>query len=346
MERTPLTRDRRVCLRCGSGVPPVERVFLSVVIPCFNEEEGLGVLHHRVHGVCESIGETFEMVMVNDGSTDGTGEALIRLAGRAPNIVVVNLSRNFGHERALLAGLTVCCGANILILDADLQDPPELLPEMLRLIQAGADVVYGRRRARMGETWFKRVTAWAFYRVFDFLSDVAIPRDTGHFRLLRRRVLDVVLEMPEQRLYLRGLISWAGFRQVPIDYDRAPRLVGAGKWPLKKMLGLAGDAITGFSIKPMRFVCCLGAVCAALVLGIAGCWLALPTGDRSANELPIVISLIAILFGFQFSSLAVIGEYIGRIWEQSRGRPLFVIESVVPSSLRSDAHPGQVTRRD
>jgi polyisoprenyl-phosphate glycosyltransferase len=225
---------------------------LSVVVPCRNEAENLKQLHRRLTDVCRSIVDRYEIVLVNDGSRDETWAGMTSLAEGDSHVVAIDLSRNHGHQLALSAGLSLARGERILIIDADLQDPPELLPEMMRYMDAGADVVYGQRMVREGETRSKRFGAFLFYRLLASMSDVPIPIDTGDFRLMGRNVLDVLLAMPEQNRFIRGMVSWAGFRQVAIPYERAAREKGVTKYTPWKMLDFALDAITGFSAFPLR----------------------------------------------------------------------------------------------
>jgi dolichol-phosphate mannosyltransferase len=305
------------------------RPYLSVVAPCFNEDEVLPAFHRRVSTVCRRLGVPYELVLVNDGSGDRTWETLLELSSADPNLVCVNLARNHGHQLALTAGLSLCRGERVLILDADLQDPPELLPEMLRVMDTGADVVYGRRRRRKGESACKRLTAALFYRLLSRLTDVAIPQDTGDFRLISRRVLDVLLAMPERHRFLRGMVSWVGYRQEALPYDRDPRYAGETKYPYRKLWKLALDGVTAFSVKPRALGGLLGAatVLLALLLGVGALagWVA---GSASCGWLGLLAG-VAMLSGVQLLFLGVIGAYLGRLYEQSQGRPLFLIDRVV-----------------
>jgi len=227
---------------------------LSIVVPCFNEEACIPELHRRLTGTAaKAVGDDYEIVLVNDGSRDGSWQAMQRLAATDPHVVGVNLSRNHGHQLALTAGLDLCRGGTILIIDADLQDPPELLPAMLDAMRnQEADVVYGVRRSRSGETAFKRATAHGFYRLLSRATEIDIPLDTGDFRLMSRRALDALLAMPEQSRFIRGMVAWIGFKQVPFAYDREERFAGTTKYPLSKMLRFAFDALTGFSSAPLK----------------------------------------------------------------------------------------------
>ena len=237
----------------------MRQLTLSIVVPCFNECETLLELHRRVTEVCRSyVGPNYELVLVNDGSTDGTWSLLADLAARDAHIVAVNLSRNHGHQLALSAGLHLCRGERVFILDCDLQDPPELLGAMMARMDAGCDVVYGQRTRREGETAFKKASAHLFYRILGRLADVEIPPDTGDFRLMSRRAVDQLNAMPEQHRFIRGMVSWMGLRQEALPYQRAARFAGETKYPLAKMLRFAVDAITGFSIRPLRLATWLG----------------------------------------------------------------------------------------
>ena len=314
--------------------PPVLRergapCALSIVVPCYNEEDNIVPLHRRLSGAATRVaGQNYELVLVNDGSTDRTWERIATLAHDDPHVVGVDLSRNHGHQLALSAGLTICSGERILIIDADLQDPPEILPDMFRLMNEGADVVYGQRTERVGETWFKRASAKAFYRVLRHLVDIGIPLDAGDFRLISRRALDVLNSMPEQHRFVRGMVSWIGFPQQPIPYTRQPRHSGVTKYPLSKMVRFAVDAITGFSVKPLRLSAYIGAVFGvfgvALFLRTLWVWV---TGGAIIGWTSLM-SAVLILGSAQLFVLGIIGEYLGRLFIEAKGRPLFVIKEL------------------
>jgi len=314
----------------GGMVPVPQRgLTLSVVVPCYNEEAVVGELHRRMTLVCRGgAGDSYELVLVNDGSSDGTWAVLQRLARDDERVVAVDLSRNHGHQLALSAGLSLARGERILVIDADLQDPPELLPDMMRLMNEGADVVYGQRLGRDGETWFKKASASVFYRLLLRLSAVPIPPDTGDFRLMSRQVLNALLAMPEQQRFIRGMIAWIGFRQVPLYYRRDKRFAGATKYPLRKMLTFAVDAITGFSIAPLRaslYVAGLFVgVAALLALYVLFSWLFLGAVQGWTS---IFLGML-IFSSVQLFSLAIIGEYLGRIYMQTKQRPLFIIREI------------------
>jgi dolichol-phosphate mannosyltransferase len=306
---------------------------LSVIIPCYNEEEVLMHCHLRVMAVLSGMGIPYECIYVDDGSRDKTWLQLRAIQHRDPdNTVAVALSRNFGHQPAVSAGLALARGSAVVIIDADLQDPPELIPEMVRLWREGHAVVYGVRESREGESHFKLLSAKLFYRLINTLSDIEIPSDTGDFRLIDRRVLEVMLSMPERHRLLRGISSWVGFSQVPLRYKRSARFAGSTKYPLKKMITLALDGIVSFSIVPLRLMTIAGGFTA--VLSIAGIVFALIARTLTHHWVAGWATLfIALLFlsGIQMICLGIMGEYIGRIYTEVKQRPLFVIREVVRS---------------
>jgi len=323
----PMTLTPYGLLPDASDVP----VGLSVVVPCFNEAAGISELYRRLKNSCrEAVGDDHEIVLVDDGSPDETWRHIRELAEGDSRVVGVNLSRNHGHQLALTAGLTVCRGNRILIIDADLQDPPELLRKMMAVMdREEADVVYGQRISRAGESWHKRATANLFYRLLARLTDVAIPPDTGDFRLITRRALAVLQSMPEQHRFIRGMVAWVGFKQLPVHYHRAERFAGTTKYPLAKMLRLAFDAITGFSTQPLRISLYLGmffgsASAALLVYTLVG-WLCF----RTVQGWTSLMAVMLMLGCAQMLLLGIIGEYLGRLYMQSKQRPLFVIADIV-----------------
>ncbi|WNO54367.1 glycosyltransferase family 2 protein [Stakelama saccharophila] len=303
---------------------------LSVVVPCYNEEHCLEALHARVSAAARTaVGESYELVFVNDGSRDESWSVMQRLSTEDPHLVAINLSRNHGHQLALTAGLDLCAGHEILIIDADLQDPPELLADMRRaMAEQQADVVYAVRRKREGETFFKRLTAAAFYRVLDRVTDTPIPLDTGDFRLMSRRALDAFLALPEQARFVRGMVAWIGFRQVPFAYDRAERHAGNTKYPLGKMIRFALDAVTGFSTAPLRFASHVGlwltAASLLLIVYIAIGWL---TGSAVQGWTSTML-VVVVLGAVQMFVLGMIGEYLGRLYVESKRRPLYLVADV------------------
>src|SRR5262249_41382288 len=309
-----------------------DRPVLSVVVPCFNEEASLPELYRRVTAVCAGLGTDYELILVNDGSSDETWPMIVDVASRDPNVAGVNLSRNHGHQLALTAGLSLCQGHRVLILDADLQDPPELLPDMLRIMEEQvADVVYGQRRSGAGETARKLATASLFYRSIEAITEVRIPRDTGDFRLLSRRAHEVLMAMPERHRFIRGMVSWIGFRQVPLLYDRQERFAGETKYSYRKMFRFALDAITAFSIKPLLMTKLIGMGTAgiSLLLGLYSL-IAYLAGGTIVGWTSLML-VITTLSSVQFLVLGIFGEYIGRMYEQIKGRPLFIIDQGVRS---------------
>jgi dolichol-phosphate mannosyltransferase len=316
---------------------------LSIVVPCFNEEACLEQLHKRLSDAARTAaGEDYEIVLVNDGSSDASWGIMRTLAASDPHVVAVNLSRNHGHQLALTAGLDLCRGDAILIIDADLQDPPELLPEMLRVMRdEDADVVYGVRRSRSGETAFKRATAHGFYRLLSRATEVDIPLDAGDFRLMSRRALDALLAMPEQARFVRGMVAWLGFRQVPFAYDRQERFAGETKYPLRKMVRFAFDALTGFSSAPLKLASIAGLALSAgsvlLVLYIAFVW----ASGRSIQGWTSLMLVVVVLGAVQMFVLALMGEYIGRLYNEAKGRPLYIVQEIAGGG-RGDARLGYV----
>ena len=298
---------------------------LSVVVPCYNEQESIETCHERLTEVLAALNEPYEIIYVDDGSGDNTAALLQQIQAHDVHVVMVRLSRNFGHQPAVTAGLSASMGRAVVIIDADLQDPPQLIPEMVKLWRSGYKVVYGIRQTRDGETPFKLWTAKAFYRLINSLSDVEIPIDTGDFRLIDRIVVNVFLQMPERHRLLRGMWSWIGFPQVGLPYQRSPRFAGETKYPLRKMLGLALDGIVSFSVVPLRLVTALGFLSAgAAFMGIVyTLWVRLLTHSWVRGW---AISFVGMLFmaGVQMLCLGILGEYIGRIYTESKQRPLFI----------------------
>jgi dolichol-phosphate mannosyltransferase len=316
---------------------------LSIVVPCFNEEACLPALHARLTAAAKNaVGEDYELVLVNDGSRDGSWAMMQRMATEDRHLVAVNLSRNHGHQLALTAGLDLCRGETILIIDADLQDPPELLSEMLTAMRAeDADVVYGVRRSRLGETAFKRATAHGFYRLLSRATEVDIPLDAGDFRLMSRRALDALLAMPEQARFIRGMVAWIGFRQLPFAYDRQERFAGATKYPFGKMVRFALDALTGFSSAPLKLASHVGLALSALslllVLYIAYAWIA----GQSIQGWTSLMLVVVVLGAVQMFVLALMGEYIGRLYNEAKRRPLYIVQEVTGDGRR-DARLGYI----
>lgn len=309
---------------------------LSIVVPCYNEEACLGALHERLGAAARnSVGDDYEIVLVNDGSRDRTWAMMQAAAASDPHVIGVNLSRNHGHQLALTAGLDLARGDLILVIDADLQDPPELLPDMIETMRSqGADVVFGVRKSRKGETAFKRATAHGFYRLLARATEVDIPVDAGDFRLMSRRALDVLLAMPEQARFIRGMVAWIGFKQVPILYDRDERFAGETKYPFGKMLRFAFDALTGFSSAPLKLASHAGLALSLgsllIVLYILYAWIA---GHNVAGWTSLML-VVVVLGAVQMFVLALMGEYIGRLYNEAKRRPLYIVQEIAGADNR------------
>jgi glycosyltransferase involved in cell wall biosynthesis len=301
-------------------------IMISVVAPVFNEAASLDTLHQRIREVMESLGESWELLLIDDGSKDGSRDQILMLAESDPHVRPIIFSRNFGHQIAVTAGLDHCLGQAAVIIDADLQDPPEVIPDLIEKWREGYEVVFAVRAERKGETWFKRVTASLFYRLIYRITDVDIPLDTGDFRLIDRKVIDALNQMKERHRFLRGMAAWVGFRQVGVPYTREPRFAGETKYTFGKMVGFALTAVTGFSYFPLQIATYLGFASAGI----------------SAVAIPVVIvlrlmgnqaffgqasTLLAVLFlgGVQLISLGILGEYIGRVYDEAKGRPLYIV---------------------
>jgi len=304
---------------------------LSIVAPCYNEEATLEALLKRTGNAARSVvGSDYEIVLVDDGSQDNTWPLIETRAVSDPNIVAIKLSRNHGHQIALTAGLAAAKGALIFVIDADLQDPPELLGEMLSvMISEHADVVYGRRKSRDGETWFKKATASAFYRSLESSSKIDIPLDAGDFRLMTKRVADALVAMPEPDRFVRGMVAWIGYKQVPFDYEREARHAGETKYTLRKMVRLAADAFMGFSMAPLRLAAKLSILMFLILTGVIAfafiSWLMFDTVSGWTS----MMVLVSFASAMQFAVLAIMGEYLGRTYLASKSRPLFMIDQVV-----------------
>ena len=313
-------------------------IALSIVAPCYNEEEGLSEFVARMTEAAKATaGDSYELILVNDGSRDNTWACIRAITLTNPRILGVNLSRNHGHQLAVTAGLSLTRGDNIMIIDADLQDPPELLPEMTARLKEGFDVVYGRRRTRAKESAFKLVTANFFYKILRLLSDVEIPANTGDFRLMSRRITDRLNAMPEHDRFLRGMVAWLGGRQTEILYDRDPRFAGQTGYTLSKMLRLAANGVVGFSTRPLKLSVLFAGI--GMLIGVAVVLYAL-TGYVLGTVAPGWTSqaLITVFFGVaQLGCMAVIGSYLGRTYMQVKSRPLYMIDEI--SSTPVSRHP-------
>jgi len=300
-------------------------MYLSVVIPCMNEESSIPGLVARLTQAIGPWRDRAEIIFVDDGSTDATWQAIEAARAVCPQVVGLKLSGNRGHQIALTAGLEAAQGDRIFMLDADLQDPPELLTDMMFMMDRGFDVVYGRRSERRGETLFKKVSAHLFYRFLNVMSDVPIPQDTGDFRLVNRRSLDAVLAMPERARFIRGMFAWAGFKQVGIEYIRSPREMGETKYPLRAMVRFAIDAMTAFSTKPLRLATRLSFV-SLLMAALIGVYVVYSLIIyQTAPGWASVVLAISFFSGVQLLTLGILGEYIGRLYVEAKNRPLYFV---------------------
>lgn len=320
----------------------VER--LSVVVPCYNEQEVLPEFHRRLAGVLEALGLPWEVVYVNDGSRDGTLGVMRGLQAACPQVAVVDLSRNFGKEIAMTAGLDACVGDAVVIIDADLQDPPELIPQLVAEWRAGFDMVYARRDSRLGETALKKATARVFYRVIGKLSRVSIPADTGDFRLMSRRAVDALLQLREQHRFMKGLFAWVGFPQKAVLYRRDPRFAGDTKWNYWKLWNFAVEGITSFSTVPLRLATYCGIGIAVIAFIYAG-WIFYKTlaYGESVKGYPSLMVVLLFLGGGQLIGIGVLGEYLGRMFNETKNRPLYFLNEHLPSSL--GRHGAGATRK-
>lgn len=299
----------------------------SLIVPIFNEEETLPALYERVVRVMDGLDGDSELLLVNDGSRDGSLALLRQLQSQDHRVCYLSLARNFGHQIAVTAGLNFARGQAAVILDADLQDPPELIPELIRRWREGYQVVYAQRTKRKREGWFKKLTAYAFYRLLRRLADVDIPADTGDFCLMDRQVIDLLNAMPERNRYIRGLRSWVGFRQTAVYFEREPRFAGEVKYTFRKSFRLAVNSLVSFSIVPLRLSTYLGLFSALMALGMVGLvfyWRLYQPASRLTGLAAIVIAIL-FLGSVQLICIGILGEYIGRIYEEVKGRPLYTV---------------------
>lgn len=305
---------------------------ISVVVPMYFEEEVANECYNRTKKTLNTLENyEYEIIFVNDGSKDQTLPILENIAKNDNNVKILSFSRNFGHQAAVTAGLKYTTGDVVAIMDADLQDPPEVIAEMIKLWEQGNEVIYAKRKSREGESKFKLFTAKMFYKVLNGLSDVEIPKDTGDFRLADRKVIDVINSLPEHNKFLRGLFSWVGFKQIPLEYERKERFAGKTKYPLKKMLKLASDGITSFSTKPLKILGALGLI--SVIASIIILIYALISYIFNLNQLTAgwtsIMVTVTFLGGMQLLSIWLISEYIGKIYDESKGRPEYIIDKKI-----------------
>ncbi len=306
------------------------RPLISVVVPCFNEEEVLETTHRRLVAALATIDCDAEIVYVNDGSSDRTGTLLERLHTEDSRVCVVEFARNFGHQMAVTAGIEQAGGDAVVIIDADLQDPPHAIPQMVQLWKEGYQVVYGQRIERPGEPRLRLAAIRLFYRFLRWCSDTPMPMDSGDFRLLDRQVVDALRKMPEHDRYLRGMISWAGFRQIPLSYRRSERFAGVSKYPLRKLVRLAADAILSFSMAPLRLATCLGLITLLVTLLAGGELVAATLFGATPSATAWLVLAISLFASAQLTCLGIVGEYVGRIYREIKQRPLYIVSQTLP----------------
>jgi glycosyltransferase involved in cell wall biosynthesis len=298
----------------------------SIIAPVYNEIGNIQELYYRVKETMEKTSETWELLMVDDGSTDGSTDEIRKLAGLDEHIKPVIFARNFGHQLAVTAGLDYSQGQAVIIIDSDLQDPPEVILDLISKWKEGYEVVFAQRSEREGETWFKLFTATLFYRLIYRITDVNIPMDTGDFRLMDRKVVDVMIQMRERHRFLRGMSSWVGFKQIGVTYKRASRFSGVTKYPFKKMLKFASDAITSFSYFPLQVAMYLGFISAGLsIIAIPVVIILRMIGLHAFQGQATTLIAVLFLGGVQLISLGIVGEYIGRLYDEAKGRPLYIV---------------------
>jgi len=305
------------------------KITFSIIAPIFNEIESLPELYRRVFTTMDQVGESWELILVDDGCTDGSTEKILQLAEKDKRVRPLIFARNFGHQIAVTAGWDYAHGEAVIIIDADLQDPPEIIPDLIAKWKEGFEVVYAIRSEREGETWFKKLTASIFYRLIYRITDVKIPLDTGDFRLLDRKVVDTLKKMRERHRFPRGMAAWVGFKQVGVEYKRAVRFAGQTKYPFKKMLKLALNAITGFSYFPLQIASYLGFLSAGVsIIAIPVVIILRLTGSQAFTGQASTLLAVLFLGGVQLISLGILGEYIGRLYDEAKGRPLYILRNM------------------
>jgi glycosyltransferase involved in cell wall biosynthesis len=305
-----------------------KKIIFSIIAPVFNEIESIPELYRRVSATMDQVGESWELIFVDDGCTDGSTEKILELAEKDKHIRPLIFARNFGHQIAVTAGWDHARGEAVVIIDADLQDPPEVIPDLIAKWKEGYEVVYAVRSEREGETWFKKFTASLFYRLIYRITDVKIPLDTGDFRLLDRKVVNVLKSMRERHRFPRGMAAWVGFKQVGVEYKRAVRFAGQTKYPFKKMFKLALNAITGFSYFPLQIASFFGFISAGVsIVAIPVVIVLRLTGSQAFTGQASTLLAVLFLGGVQLISLGILGEYIGRLYDEAKGRPLYIVRN-------------------
>jgi Glycosyltransferases involved in cell wall biogenesis len=305
-------------------------IIYSIVVPLYNEELVIDESYRRLKKVMDSTKENYEIIFVNDGSRDKTRDKVESICRNDEKIKLVNFSRNFGHQAAITAGMDLAYGEAVVVIDADLQDPPEVILKMIEKWKEGYEVVYGKRIKREGETFFKKFTAKMYYRLLKSMASVDVPVDTGDFRLIDRKVCDSLVSLPEKNRYVRGLVSWVGYKQTSVEFSRQERFAGDTKYPLKKMIKLAFDGITSLSYKPLVFAGYFGG--AAFLVGMISMITVIIRDLIKKTEilnLGLIMATNIMMFGFMLGSIGIMGQYIGRIFDESKGRPIYIIDSTI-----------------
>jgi polyisoprenyl-phosphate glycosyltransferase len=312
------------------GVINMNGTTYSIIVPLYNEELVIEESYKRLKAVLDSVKERYEILFVNDGSSDNTRVIVESICKKDKAVKLVNFSRNFGHQAAITAGMDVSLGDAVIIIDADLQDPPEIILSMIKKWKEGYEVIYGKRSIREGETFFKKFTAGVYYRLLKSMTSIDIPVDAGDFRLIDRKVCDALMSLPEKNRYVRGLVSWVGFKQTYVEYVRQERFAGKTKYPLKKMMKLAFDGITSLSYKPLVITAYFGGISlAAGAISFISVLIKNIVSNSKVLDLGLLLSINLIMFGLVFCSIGIMGQYIGRIFDESKGRPLYIIESQI-----------------
>jgi glycosyltransferase involved in cell wall biosynthesis len=305
-------------------------IVYSVVVPLYNEELVIDESYKRLKGVMDSVKENYEIIFINDGSRDATRDIVEKICGKDEKIKLINFSRNFGHQCAITAGMDLALGDSIVVIDADLQDPPEVIPKMIEKWKEGYEVVYAKRIKREGETFLKKFTAKTFYRLLKSMTSIDIPVDTGDFRLIDRKVCDALTSLPERNRYVRGLVSWVGYKQTFVEMERQERFAGESKYPLKKMMKLAFDGITSFSYKPLVISSYFGGLTFfAGLISLVAVIIDNAVNHASILNFGLVIAINLLMFGLIFISIGIMGQYIGRIFDESKARPNYIIASTI-----------------
>ncbi len=315
------------------------KIIYSVVVPLYNEELVIMESYKRIKNVMDKSREEYEIIFVNDGSKDSTRKKVELMCQSDNKIKLVNFSRNFGHQAAITAGMDISMGDAIVVIDADLQDPPETILKMIEKWKEGYEVVYGRRAKREGESFFKKFTAKTYYRILRSMTSVDVPVDVGDFRLIDRKVCDALASLPEKNRYVRGLVSWVGYKQTAVEFHRQERFAGETKYPLSKMIKLALDGITSLSYKPLAFPNYIGGFC-SMVGALSAIIIIIKNSVNNLNilSLGLILSVVIFMFGLVFISLGIMGQYIGRIFDEAKDRPMYLVDTIVSYSGMKDRY--------